>query len=94
LAQPAKEAQRVGGQGQRQQRGGGPAEELGDRMREKRSDPAEVSSYISVSVKLGVAFGGEGAGEEDSDKEKYDPANLTGQRRARRFIAPVRARAS
>ena len=65
-------------------------------MREQRSDPAEVSSDVAAprTVELCVSLGGERAGEEDSEKEKYDPANLAGECRARRFIAPVRARAS
>jgi len=82
------------GRRQWQKRRGGPAEEQRDRVGEQRSDPAEVSSYVAVAVELGVALGGECAGEEDSEEKKYDPANLAGKRRLRGPIVPVPARAS
>ncbi len=41
-----------------QQRRGGPTEEERDRVSEQRSDPAEVSSYVAVSVELSVTLGG------------------------------------
>jgi len=65
-------------------------------LREKRSDPAEVSSDVPAAgtVELSVSLGRECAGEEDSKKEKYDPANLAGECRRRRLIVPVPARAS
>ena len=63
-------------------------------MREQRTDPAEVASYVAVAVELGVAFGGEGAGEKDSEEKKDDPANLARERGRRRLIVPVPARAS
>ena len=63
-------------------------------MREERADPAKISFYIAVTEELGVAFGGERAGEEDSEKKKYDAADLARERGARRFIVPVPARAS
>jgi hypothetical protein len=63
-------------------------------MREQRADPAEIAPYVSVAVELGVALGGECAGEENSEEEKDDPANLAGECRRRRSIVPVPARAS
>ena len=62
-------------------------------MREQRSDPAEVSSDVAVAAELGVALGGEGAGEEEPEEKKDYPANLAGQRRAGGLIWPVPARA-
>jgi hypothetical protein len=82
------------GQSERKQRCGRPAEELCDGVREERSDPTEIPSYIPVAEELRVAVGGKSAGEEDPKEKKYDPANLAGERRARRFIVPVPARAS
>jgi hypothetical protein len=63
-------------------------------MGEESADPAEVSFYVPVAEELCVAFGGKCAGEEDPEKKKNDPANLSGERRARRLIVPVPARAS
>ena len=62
-------------------------------MREQRSDPAEISSYVAVEVELGVTLGGERAGEEDSEKKKNDSADLARERGLRRFIVRVPARA-
>jgi hypothetical protein len=78
----------------RQEESGGPPEEQRNRMREKRSDPAEVPLYVSVAVKLGVTLGEQCAGEEDPEEKEDDPANLAGERRARGLIGPVPARAS
>ena len=77
-----------------QKRGGGPAEEQRDRMRQERSDPAEVPSYVAVEVELGVALGGEGAGKKDREEKEDDPANLAGESGAGGLIVPVPARAS
>jgi len=65
-------------------------------MRQQRSDPAEIPSYVAPpgAVELGVGLSGERAGEEDSKKEEDDPANLAGERGRRRPIVPVLARAS
>jgi hypothetical protein len=63
-------------------------------MREQRADPAEIALYVAVEVELGVALSGESTGEEDSEEEEDDPANLAGERGARRLIVPVPARAS
>ena len=63
-------------------------------MREQRSDPAEVAPYVAVEVELGVTLCGERAGEENSEEKEDDPANLAGERGARRLIVPVPARAS
>jgi hypothetical protein len=84
----------VRGESEGKKRGGWPAEELRDWMRKQCPDPAEVASYIPVAEELGVALGGKSAGEEDSEKEKYDAANFARERGARRFIVPVPARAS
>ena len=74
--------------------GGRPAKEQGDRVREECACPAEVSSYVTIPVEPGVAFGGEGSAEEDRKQQQYDPANLAGKRRLRGPIVPVPARAS
>ena len=74
-------------------RGGGPAEEQRDRMREKRSRPAEISRYVAVALEPGVALGGKCAGEEDREQKQDDPADLAGERRLRGSIVPVPARA-
>ncbi len=63
-------------------------------MREQRADPAKIASYVPVAVELGVALGGEGAGEKNSEEKKDDPADLARERRRRRLIWPVPARAS
>ena len=73
---------------------GRPSQEQRDRMREQRSDPAEIPSYVAVEVELGVPLGGECAGEKDSEEEEDNPANLACKRGARRLIVPVPARAS
>ena len=83
----------MSGGSEREKRGGGPAEEEGDRMREERSHPAEVSFYIPVAVEPRITFGGQRAGEEDGEEEEDDPANLAGKRRLGRLIVPVPARA-
>ena len=72
----------------------GPAEEQCDRVGEQSSSPAEIASYVAIAVELGVALGGESAGEENPEKKKDDAANLTGERRLRWLIVLVRARAS
>lgn len=79
---------------ERKECGGRPAEEEGDRAREQISDPAEVSPYVAVAVELGVALGGECAGEEDSEQEEDNPADLARERGLGRPIVPVPARAS
>jgi hypothetical protein len=56
----------VGSEGDGQDRRRRPAEEERDRVGEQRSGPAEVAPYVAVAVELGVALGGESAGEEDS----------------------------
>ena len=94
LAEPAEEAQCVGGWGNGKNRRRRPSQQLRDRMRQQRSDPAEIPSYVPVAVELGVALGGECAGEEESKKEEDNPANLAGERGRRRLIVPVPARAS
>ena len=50
-------------------------------MRQQRSDPAEIPSYVAPpgAVELGVGLSGERAGEEDSKKEEDDPANLAAE---------------
>jgi len=65
-------------------------------LREKRSDPAEVSSDVAAAgtVELSVSLGRECAGEEDSKKKKDNPANFAREGGARRLIVPVPARAS
>jgi hypothetical protein len=84
----------VRGGSERKECGGRPAEEESDRLRKQGSDPAEVSSYVAVAMKLSVALSGECAGEKDPEEEKNDPANLAGERRLRRPIVPVPARVS
>ena len=61
-------------------------------MREQRPDPAEVAPYIAVEMELGVALGGECAGEENPEEKKDDAAYLAGERRLRGSIVPVPAR--
>jgi hypothetical protein len=84
----------VRGEGYGKNGGSGPAEEQSDRVGEQSSGPAEVPSYVTVAVKLGIRLGGECAGEKDSEEKKDDPANLAGERGRRGLIVPVRARAS
>lgn len=84
----------MSGGGERKECGGGPAEEQGNRVREERSRPAEVSCYVTVAVEPGVAFGGECSAEKDREQKEDDPANLAGKRRLRGPIVPVPARAS
>ena len=79
---------------EREEHGGRPAEEDGDRVREQGSGPPEISLYVAVEVELGVALGGECAGQEDPEEKEDDPANLAGERRFRGPIVPVPARAS
>ena len=76
------------------ERGSGPAEEEGDRVRHEGAGPAEIPLYVTVALELGVAFRGECAGEEEPEEEKDDPANLAREGRLRRSIVPVPARAS
>lgn len=83
----------MGGERERQKRGGRPAKQQRDRVREQRTDPAEVAPYVPVAVELGVPLGGECAGEEDSEQQQDNPANLAGERRARGLIVPVPVRA-
>jgi hypothetical protein len=75
-------------------RGGGPTQEQRDRVGEQRPRPAEVAPYVAVAVELCISLGGECAGEKDPEQEKYDSANLAGERRLGRLIVPVPARAS
>ena len=83
----------MGGESEREQCGGGPAEQLGDWMREQGSDPTEVSFYVPGSVELSIPLCGQCAGEKDSEEKKDDPAYLARERRLRRPIVPVPARA-
>ena len=83
----------MGSWGERKESGCGPAEEERDRVSEQGSGPAEVSSYIAVAEKAGVSLDGERAGEEDREQQEDDPANLASERRLRRPIVPVPARA-
>lgn len=81
-------------EGKRKERGGGPAEEEGDRVGEQGSGPAEIPLYVTVPKKLGVPLGGECAREENPEEKEDDAANLAGERRLRGPIVPVPARAS
>jgi hypothetical protein len=81
-------------EGERKERGGGPAEEEGDGVGEQGSGPAEIPLYVAVSKELGVPLGGECAGEKNPEEKEDDAANLAGERRLRRPIVPVPARAS
>jgi hypothetical protein len=83
----------VRGGSDREESGGRPAKKKGDRARQQRSDPAEVSLYVAVAVELSVALGGECAGEEDPEEKEDDPADLARERGLRRPIVPVPARA-
>ena len=83
----------MGGGCDRKERSGRPAKEEGDRAREQRSDPAEVSFYVAVATELRVGLGGECAGEENSEEKEDDPANLARERGLGRPIVPVPARA-
>ena len=82
------------GGGDRKNCRGGPAKKRGDRAREQRADPAEVSLYVAVAEELRVALGSECAGEEESEEKEDDPANLARERGLGRPIVPVPARAS
>jgi hypothetical protein len=84
----------MSGEGDREDRGGGPAKQQRDRVSEQRSGPAEIASYVAVAVELGVSLGGECAGEKDSEQEEDDAADLARERGLRRPIVPVPARAS
>ena len=81
-------------EGERKERGGGPAEEEGDRVGEQGSGPAEIPLYVAVAPELCVRLGSECAREKDSEEKEDDAANLAGERRLRRPIVPVPARAS
>jgi len=83
-------------EGEGKERGGGPAEEEGDRVRHEGTGPAEIPLYGAppVALELGVAFRGQCAGEEDPEEEKDDAANLAREGRLGRSIVPVPARAS
>jgi hypothetical protein len=76
------------------ERGGGPAEEEGDRVSHEGAGPAEIPLYVPVALELGVGFRGQCTGEEDPEEEKDDPANLACERGLGRSIVPVPARAS
>jgi hypothetical protein len=86
----------VGGGRERKKCGSGPAEEERNRMREERAHPAEIAFYSGATAdECGVAFGDQCSTEEDREKKEDNPANLAGERGARRrAIAPVPARAS
>lgn len=56
----------MGGEGDGEDGGGGPAKQQRDRVREERARPAKVSSYVAVAAELGVRLGGQCAGEENS----------------------------
>ena len=77
-----------------QNRGSRPSKQQRDWVREQRTDPAEVASYVAVAVELRVTLGGEGAGEKNSEEKKDDPADLARERGRRRLIGRVPARAS
>ena len=64
----------------RKKRRGRPAEKARDRTRQQRADPAEIPLYVAVAEELGVALGGQRAGEEDSEEKEDYPANLAGER--------------
>ena len=83
----------MGGWCEGEQRGGGPAKEQRDRVREERSHPAEVSFYVAVAVETRIRLSSERAGEEDCKEKKYDPADLAGERGLGRPIVPAPARA-
>ena len=74
--------------------GGWPAKKRGDRAREQRADPAEVSLYVAVAEELSVALSSECAGEEESEEKEDDPADLARERGLGRPIVRVPARAS
>jgi hypothetical protein len=84
----------MGGGGERKERCSGPAEEQGDRVREQRARPAEVSCYVTIAVEPGVTLGGESSAEKDREQQQDDPADLAGERRLRGPIVRVPARAS
>lgn len=79
---------------QREERGGGPAEEEGDRVGEEGSGPAEIPLYVAVAIEPGVPLGSKCTGEENPEEEEDDAANLAGERRLGGSIVPVPARAS
>ena len=81
-------------EGERKERGRGPAEEEGDRMGEQGAGPAEIPLYVSVAPELCVRLGRECAREENPEEKEDDAANLAGERRLRRPIVPVPARVS
>ena len=81
------------GRGDWKKRGGRPAKEKSDRAREQGPDPAKVSLYVAVAVELGVALGGERAGEENPEQEEDYAANLARERGLGRPTVPVPARA-
>jgi hypothetical protein len=70
----------MGGEGDGQDCRGGPAKQQRDRVGEQRSGPTKVASYVAVAPELGVRLGGECAGEEDSEEQEDDSANLAGKR--------------
>ncbi len=82
----------MGGEGEREEPRCGPAEQLGDRLREQGADPAEICFYVPVAEELSISLGRECTGEEDSKEKKDDAANLAGERRLRGSIVPVPAR--
>jgi hypothetical protein len=94
LAQPAEETERVRRRSDGQQRRRGPPKKQGDRMRQERANPAEVSSYSRASADDSrIGQRGECAAQENREEEKDNPANLAGKSGARGLIAPVPVRA-
>jgi hypothetical protein len=61
---------------------------------EQRSGPPKVAPYVPIAVELSVGFGGERAGEKDSEQQQDDAADLPGERRLRRPIVPGLVRVS
>jgi hypothetical protein len=94
LAEAAEESNGVRGGSDGKEHGRGPAEQQGDRAREERADPAEISLYVAVAEELSVTLGSECAGEEEPEKQEDDPPNLARERGLGRLIVRVPARAS
>jgi hypothetical protein len=77
-----------------QQRRRGPPKKQGDRMRQERAHPAEVSSYSRASADDSrIGQRGEGTPEENREEQEDNAANLAGESRAGGLIAPVPVRA-
>lgn len=76
-----------------QHRGGWPSKQMRQRKSEKIARPSKIALRPGAFAEESHSFGGEGAGQENGEQEKYDSGQLTLERRAaQRLTAPGRVR--